>query len=132
MIRRPPRSTRTDTLFPYTTLCRSLRARPARLLRSGRGRRAAPGEGSAFRDNLTHPHPNPSPASQERGSIIATRSRTHARDATAVALGSRHDCRTRPHPTGPVRSDRPQIAPPARTKSPTAAADGRERGDENG
>src|SRR3546814_17001829 len=26
MIRRPPRSTRTDTLFPYTTLCRS---RPA-------------------------------------------------------------------------------------------------------
>src|SRR3546814_8556804 len=24
MIRRPPRSTRTDTLFPYTTLCRSV------------------------------------------------------------------------------------------------------------
>src|SRR3546814_15148827 len=27
MIRLPPRSTRTDTLFPYTTLFRSLRAR---------------------------------------------------------------------------------------------------------
>src|SRR3546814_5356840 len=27
MIRRPPRSTRTDTLFPYTTLCRSVRRR---------------------------------------------------------------------------------------------------------
>src|SRR3546814_15313777 len=27
MIRRPPRSTRTDTLFPYTTLFRSLKAR---------------------------------------------------------------------------------------------------------
>src|SRR3546814_3421471 len=27
MIRRPPRSTRTDTLFPYTTLFRSLRPR---------------------------------------------------------------------------------------------------------
>src|SRR3546814_2785457 len=26
MLRRPPRSTRTDTLFPYTTLFRSLRA----------------------------------------------------------------------------------------------------------
>src|SRR3546814_2491582 len=26
MIRRPPRSTRTDTLLPYTTLCRSLAA----------------------------------------------------------------------------------------------------------
>src|SRR3546814_3429377 len=41
MIRRPPRSTRTDTLFPYTTLFRSRRGRrlypcplcPARLLR---------------------------------------------------------------------------------------------------
>src|SRR3546814_5269259 len=31
MIRRPPRSTRTDTLFPYTTL-----------FRSGRGARAGP------------------------------------------------------------------------------------------
>src|SRR3546814_4782737 len=28
MIRRPPRSTRTDTLFPYTTLFRSLREHP--------------------------------------------------------------------------------------------------------
>src|SRR3546814_2698289 len=31
MIRRPPRSTRTDTLFPYTTLFRSAVARPAPL-----------------------------------------------------------------------------------------------------
>src|SRR3546814_2704874 len=30
MIRRPPRSTRTDTLCPYTTLFRSLRAQPDR------------------------------------------------------------------------------------------------------
>src|SRR3546814_3298602 len=29
MIRRPPRSTRTDTLFPYTTLFRSLAAQAA-------------------------------------------------------------------------------------------------------
>src|SRR3546814_1802218 len=29
MIRRPPRSTRTDTLFPYTTLFRSLQKPPA-------------------------------------------------------------------------------------------------------
>src|SRR3546814_7311628 len=29
MIRRPPRSTRTDTLFPYTTLFRSLAGEPA-------------------------------------------------------------------------------------------------------
>src|SRR3546814_988761 len=38
MIRRPPRSTRTDTLFPYTTLFRSLVALVA-LLRLQRHRR---------------------------------------------------------------------------------------------
>src|SRR3546814_10640689 len=32
MIRRPPRSTRTDTLFPYTTLFRSLRSESPALL----------------------------------------------------------------------------------------------------
>src|SRR3546814_3950950 len=37
MIRRPPRSTRTDTLFPYTTLFRSLSPLKAgRLLKQGR------------------------------------------------------------------------------------------------
>src|SRR3546814_10236325 len=34
MIRRPPRSTRTDTLFPYTTLFRSIPAPPAAISRS--------------------------------------------------------------------------------------------------
>src|SRR3546814_17843274 len=38
MIRRPPRSTRTDTLFPYTTLFRSRRRR-ARSAREDRPRR---------------------------------------------------------------------------------------------
>src|SRR3546814_15135072 len=33
MIRRPPRSTRTDTLFPYTTLFRSAHARVERTRR---------------------------------------------------------------------------------------------------
>src|SRR3546814_1823454 len=31
MIRRPPRSTRTDTLFPYTTLFRSVEGQAARV-----------------------------------------------------------------------------------------------------
>src|SRR3546814_16407686 len=49
MIRRPPRSTRTDTLFPYTTLFRSrvasrqslfqLRGQPTRQVTVGRGLR---------------------------------------------------------------------------------------------
>src|SRR3546814_17149253 len=43
MIRRPPRSTRTDTLFPYTTLFRSGRRYSSESLcsRSGSGRRSA-------------------------------------------------------------------------------------------
>src|SRR3546814_8070212 len=38
MIRRPPRSTRTDTLFPYTTLFRSADVRPRRDPRGDPGR----------------------------------------------------------------------------------------------
>src|SRR3546814_20534068 len=46
MIRRPPRSTRTDTLFPYTTLFRSggpagLRSRPCPGERAGDGQEGA-------------------------------------------------------------------------------------------
>src|SRR3546814_17005148 len=37
MIRRPPRSTRTDTLFPYTTLFRSAYVRYTRSLAGGLG-----------------------------------------------------------------------------------------------
>src|SRR3546814_4653888 len=43
MIRRPPRSTRTDTLFPYTTLFRSAGAR------ARRGVRVAASDGGAVR-----------------------------------------------------------------------------------
>src|SRR3546814_6412134 len=39
MIRRPPRSTRTDTLFPYTTLFRSLAAGQKRSARTHTGTR---------------------------------------------------------------------------------------------
>src|SRR3546814_6472013 len=35
MIRRPPRSTRTDTLFPYTTLFRSDEANTVKTLQTG-------------------------------------------------------------------------------------------------
>src|SRR3546814_7475617 len=45
MIRRPPRSTRTDTLFPYTTLFRSV-VRDADEL-DGAGRIVLPGVGAA-------------------------------------------------------------------------------------
>src|SRR3546814_1460157 len=55
MIRRPPRSTRTDTLFPYTTLFRSAHSRRVRkahgqgprIVRDRRERRCEAGEGRA-------------------------------------------------------------------------------------
>src|SRR3546814_13433575 len=42
MIRRPPRSTRTDTLFPYTTLFRSLERQQAVVLEAHLGRDPPP------------------------------------------------------------------------------------------
>src|SRR3546814_2222217 len=51
MCRRPPRSTRTDTLFPYTTLFRSVRASGQRRTGAGEcagsGRSAGPAAGAA-------------------------------------------------------------------------------------
>src|SRR3546814_10017573 len=50
MIRRPPRSTRTDTLFPYTTLFRSCRGRLDDFAKLGRvHRRRTCDVGSALR-----------------------------------------------------------------------------------
>src|SRR3546814_3128058 len=42
MIRRPPRSTRTDTLFPYTTLFRSLHLQSGRIDAQRRQKPAGP------------------------------------------------------------------------------------------
>src|SRR3546814_2603355 len=55
MIRRPPRSTRTDTLFPYTTLFRSVRTKHRSALSTvgGRFNRPAP------------ERPKPAPASRQ-------------------------------------------------------------------
>src|SRR3546814_9926101 len=56
MIRPPPRSTRTDTLFPYTTLFRSDAARPRPRRASGRsGRRRARGAADPDRVRAGHP-----------------------------------------------------------------------------
>src|SRR3546814_6497422 len=49
MIRRPPRSTRTDTLFPYTTLCRSAKGRDRRGCLGCRFRRMVPPRGTPAR-----------------------------------------------------------------------------------
>src|SRR3546814_6891793 len=75
MIRRPPRSTRTDTLFPYTTLFRSLtgeRADPQR----ERGVVGCVGTGGG----LGH-----GSASLERALHFAAPSRTHGPPRCSVA-----------------------------------------------
>src|SRR3546814_20457480 len=57
MIRRPPRSTRTDTLFPYTTLFRSTRASAVVRTRQGGGRCARRRATRARRDRIRVRHP---------------------------------------------------------------------------
>src|SRR3546814_20783464 len=48
MIRRPPRSTRTDTLFPYTTLFRSTGAAQRQLRRAGLRLQGQHGQGAGW------------------------------------------------------------------------------------
>src|SRR3546814_7789741 len=64
MIRRPPRSTRTDTLFPYTTLFRSYRRSRARILAHTRSGGAARGG--------ARPAPRP-PVAADRAARMAYR-----------------------------------------------------------
>src|SRR3546814_6320181 len=74
MIRRPPRSTRTDTLFPYTTLFRSRAPAAAHRHRAGRVAAAGvrrPGDGRA---GAAEP-------GQERDRVDARHSRGQARAA---------------------------------------------------
>src|SRR3546814_2870682 len=55
MIRRPPRSTRTDTLFPYTTLFRSQHS-PQRFSRSPQQLIADHEHGDVFRSDIEFAH----------------------------------------------------------------------------
>src|SRR3546814_15548867 len=78
MIRRPPRSTRTDTLFPYTTLFRSdacVSQRPA----AGAGTGAAAGHAVDRAGTKARAHPERSGAGQ-----------THRRDRKSTRLNSSH------------------------------------------
>src|SRR3546814_16938219 len=69
MIRRPPRSTRTDTLFPYTTLFRSRRTAPGTDPRMGK-RAAGPGSSAAERQLLDQASPGLPDRSEEHTSEL--------------------------------------------------------------
>src|SRR3546814_10142727 len=108
MIRRPPRSTRTDTLFPYTTLFRSLGAvrpgqRPGRLRQLRRthvvGRRVAEvahqGDGSGGVGHLAlvrrlRPH---QPGEIARGFLVAGEGIAAEAPAERGARGDRKSTR---------------------------------------
>src|SRR3546814_2147502 len=81
MIRRPPRSTRTDTLFPYTTLFRSAALYPA----------VDPGDRRARRDPRHHDVPAvpPEPAGDRPGAAAgvqdhAVRSEEHTSELQSL------------------------------------------------
>src|SRR3546814_4789661 len=81
MIRRPPRSTRTDTLFPYTTLFRSHASLPS--VRRGRAPSRAP-------SRIDHPAGHRSEASraalarEEVASPTQTRSEEHTSELQSL------------------------------------------------
>src|SRR3546814_11395700 len=69
MLRRPPRSTRTDTLFPYTTLCRSQRRTTLQLLMDATSAVLNRAESSRFAsqlESLTHNSTNFVPEGESR------------------------------------------------------------------
>src|SRR3546814_1252456 len=107
MIRRPPRSTRTDTLFPYTTLFRS----PPRL-RCCEGTSAALPIGGSFLDHQSsqiylcvfrmpthrtfaqrHPHRHRQPRSEEHTSALQSLMRTSY--AVFCLNKKKHQCQLR-------------------------------------
>src|SRR3546814_19345886 len=91
MIRRPPRSTRTDTLFPYTTLFRSTaraaRRRPAAALRPGYARKAAAYSRNAPPWRTAFPPPERHIADDSSGPMPPRRSYApHPRDIAAGTI----------------------------------------------
>src|SRR3546814_3472296 len=73
MIRRPPRSTRTDTLFPYTTLFRSTLAKYWSKWKS-----------SAAVLNLSHSSPSPASGAEMLRAPVAVRSEEHTSELQSL------------------------------------------------
>src|SRR3546814_7143449 len=97
MIRRPPRSTRTDTLFPYTTLFRSIAgpvavpgpAVAAAVVGAGAGHRAAgPGLAAAGPAQPAHPGMAARPAAPVAGTAVQRVHHRHRSEEHTSALQS--------------------------------------------
>src|SRR3546814_20190820 len=118
MIRRPPRSTRTDTLFPYTTLFRSEpqqgRAFSSPLFRGNRGGRGKPPRFSwIFRACSCPLAQGPGRLGRERPPLSIARVSPRFRASRLLQRGSPPSLATRP----PCALPRPR-PPPARSPRP--------------
>src|SRR3546814_1086176 len=106
MIRRPPRSTRTDTLFPYTTLFRS---RPARHFPAPypQARRLRP---RSDRDDLAGADAEPFGQAQDRLPRSARRSSGGVSDAGSRGAAARRHAHLRARRAAGGRADRPRLS----------------------
>src|SRR3546814_18870690 len=103
MIRRPPKSTRTDTLFPYTTLFRSQGDPPDRPAVRGQCRfpRGAAAGGRRRPDRAGQPRLDPDGPPQPRGAAGAAAGRDRSRRPDSPAGRPPGPIRARPpHPRG--------------------------------
>src|SRR3546814_20785013 len=106
MIRRPPRATRTDTLFPYTTLFRSARAFGLHRRPAGGGKRdiararhgdIGVGHGEAVRIDIARPeHGHPPLRGLAREPDLARTGKAHV-PPVGLDFSDRRIART-PHP----------------------------------
>src|SRR3546814_11311476 len=114
MIRRPPRSTRTDTLFPYTTLFRSQRHRlvnPLRFDQSVVGN-AQPIEEGAEQQRHDRQRRDQYPAALHGPNLLCT---LRARSARQIASSCARPCRANAPPlalNAPPRPPHPTTALP--------------------
>src|SRR3546814_8438091 len=79
MIRRPPRSTRTDTLFPYTTLFRSPSMSAPRQSRRRKNRPACTARG-----NVPHPPAGRGTAHNRTSAVRPRRSEEHTSELQSL------------------------------------------------
>src|SRR3546814_17523354 len=104
MERRPPRSTLTDTLFPYTTLFRAPRRRRALRRAAPRGFGEQPPPTAQPLDLPPARHRGLPRRRHERAAVVAVRERRRARARHRAQLGAPRAVprRGRPAPVGPL------------------------------
>src|SRR3546814_12812839 len=116
MIRRPPRSTRTDTLFPYTTLFRSLAAERERL----QWQADELGQLALQPDEWDALQAEQSPLAHAQAPLDRAGQIIEALDGEDASAGHRLNAAQhplppmpRPHPAPPGLAAQPDSAPPA-------------------